>query len=410
MRMRFLILLLVSLASAQALSQSFALHDGDRVVFYGDSITAQRLYTRFIEDMVLTRYPGMHLQFWNAGVPGDSVNGGYAGDAETRLKRDLFPHSPTVVTIMLGMNDGGYGTFHQDWFEGFSAGYRKILNEIDTQLPGVRVTIIKPSPYDEITHGTEFPGYNSVLTRYADQVGRFAAEPHRTLADFNGPITQLLLTAKRENPSLAQLLLPDRIHPSESAHWVMAATLARAWGMTPVVSSVHLDAAKSEVIAARNAKVTDFERSSGALRWVQADQALPLPLNLNDGMMQFVLKISDLTNIDQQILQVSGLNPANYALKIDTKKVATFTGEQLAAGVNLALYPTPMESQARDVDYAEQRRTKLDEARFMLTGEGLRVAGTAEAAKTLDLAQDEMAREQRENARPKSHTFELVPE
>ena len=69
-----------------------------------------------------------------------------------------------------------------------------------------------------------------------------------------------------------------------------------------------------------------------------------------------------------------------------------------------------MESQARDVDYSEVRRAKLDEARFMITNEGLKIADTDAAAKTLDLAQDEIARDQREKAQPKSHTFELVPE
>ena len=36
---------------------SFYLKDGDRVVFYGDSITDQRLYTTFTETFVVTRFP-----------------------------------------------------------------------------------------------------------------------------------------------------------------------------------------------------------------------------------------------------------------------------------------------------------------------------------------------------------------
>src|ERR1700723_55828 len=87
-------------------NSSFALRDGDRVVFYGDSITAQRLYTRFAEDMVVSRYPKLRIQFYNAGVSGDTVSGGHSGDMDTRLKRDVLPFHPTVVTIMLGMNDG----------------------------------------------------------------------------------------------------------------------------------------------------------------------------------------------------------------------------------------------------------------------------------------------------------------
>jgi len=100
---RRVLLILLAMACAWIPAQELALHDGDRVVFYGDSITTQRLYARFVEDLMLTRYPAMHVAFWNAGVPEDTVYGGYAGDAPARLKRDLIPHQPTVVTVLLGM-------------------------------------------------------------------------------------------------------------------------------------------------------------------------------------------------------------------------------------------------------------------------------------------------------------------
>ena len=126
------------------------------VVFYGDSITAQRLYTRFVEDFVLTRYPQLHVTFWNAGVPGDTAYGGYTGDMPIRMKRDVFPHQPTVITIMLGMNDGYYMAFDEKYLEVFKEGYRKLLDSIQSGAPAARVTLISPTPYDEVTHGTEF--------------------------------------------------------------------------------------------------------------------------------------------------------------------------------------------------------------------------------------------------------------
>src|SRR5438309_1990099 len=46
---------------------AFPFHDGDRVVFLGDSITEQRLYTTYIETYLLTRFPTWNLQFRNAG-------------------------------------------------------------------------------------------------------------------------------------------------------------------------------------------------------------------------------------------------------------------------------------------------------------------------------------------------------
>src|SRR5689334_4417565 len=46
---------------------SFELKDGDRVVFYGDSITDQRLYTTFAETFAVTRFPQMNVTFVHSG-------------------------------------------------------------------------------------------------------------------------------------------------------------------------------------------------------------------------------------------------------------------------------------------------------------------------------------------------------
>src|ERR1700677_3024422 len=84
-------------------AQDFYLHNGDRVTFYGDSITAQRYYTRDLQDFAETRYPNLQVSYHNAGVPGDKVTGGYEGDAAKRVGRDVQPFDPTVITVMLGM-------------------------------------------------------------------------------------------------------------------------------------------------------------------------------------------------------------------------------------------------------------------------------------------------------------------
>src|SRR5215218_573602 len=81
----------------------FALHDGDRVLFYGDSITDNQFYPQYVETYVVTRFPNMRVTFLNYGWSGDKVGGGGGGDISTRLRRDVFPHKPTVVTIFLGM-------------------------------------------------------------------------------------------------------------------------------------------------------------------------------------------------------------------------------------------------------------------------------------------------------------------
>ena len=41
------------------------------MVFFGDSITEQHLYTTFVETYSLTRFPERHVTFANSGWGGD---------------------------------------------------------------------------------------------------------------------------------------------------------------------------------------------------------------------------------------------------------------------------------------------------------------------------------------------------
>src|SRR5229473_2547476 len=135
MRRFFGLLLLATAAWAQG---DFYLKDGDRVVFYGDSITDQRLYTTFAESFVLTRFPRMRVSFVHSGWGGDRVTGGAGGPIDVRLQRDVIAYKPTVLTIMLGMNDGSYRPYNPDIFERYSSGFESIVQTVKQALPGIR--------------------------------------------------------------------------------------------------------------------------------------------------------------------------------------------------------------------------------------------------------------------------------
>src|SRR6478735_843659 len=95
---------------------NFYLKDGDRIVFYGDSITDQRQYTTYIESYCVTRFPKNHYTFVHSGWGGDRVGGGGGGPIDVRIKRDVIAYKPSVMTIMLGMNDGSYKALDEDIF------------------------------------------------------------------------------------------------------------------------------------------------------------------------------------------------------------------------------------------------------------------------------------------------------
>src|SRR5580704_8148564 len=101
---------IIGLARADDLKSPVAsvdLKDGDGIVFYGDSITHQRLYTQYIGDYFYTRYPHMRLRLHNAGV-----SGSVAWEALERFDRDVAAYKPKYVLVLLGMNDGNHEPFN----------------------------------------------------------------------------------------------------------------------------------------------------------------------------------------------------------------------------------------------------------------------------------------------------------
>ncbi|HEY0307803.1 MAG TPA: SGNH/GDSL hydrolase family protein [Acidobacteriaceae bacterium] len=406
------LLMLLNAAQAQvAVPQEFALKSGDRVVFYGDSITAQRLYTRLVEIMVVTRYPAMRVNFYSAGVSGDTVYGGHSGDAKERVLRDVAPFRPSVITVALGANDGHYTLEGADaTFLSYQKGYRTLLDLLKQNSDsGVRITLASPVAYDEISRtGAPVTGYNNLLIRYGSFVKQLAGENRYGFADFNHAMTTLLTAETKENPTAAQELYPDHLHPSVWGHWGLAAEMARTWGFDPLVSSVLLDAANAKVSSAQKTGVTELTRTPTGLTWSQFDTALPLPLDIGDVLTQILIESSDIAQLDQQTLQVSGLNAGTYLLMIDGKNIAPYTQQQLAAGVNLALLDTPMEQQARSVDWdGGERRAKLSAIRLNLMAQTPALVGRESAVKTLDALDAAMVDLEYKHAQPVIHHFEL---
>jgi lysophospholipase L1-like esterase len=393
---------------------SFFLRDGDRVVFYGDSITDQRRYTSLVETYVLTRYPALKVRFVHSGWGGDRVSGGGGGPIDVRLWRDVLPYNPTVVTIMLGMNDGGYRAFDQKLFDDYAGGYKHIIDTLKRQFPGLRITVLQPSPYDDVTKAPGFEGgYNQVLIRYSELVRDLAAAEKLALADLNTPVVASLVKAKALDPANAGRLIPDRVHPGEAATLVMAQALLRSWNARALVSEVEIDAERKTAPVETHTRVADL-RTSGGVSWTQTDEALPMPLAMQDPLVALVLKSSDfMETLNRQPLRVKGLPPGNYSLRIDGESAGSFSAAQLAAGIDLAGLPTPMARQAAAVHALTLQHNAIHFTRWRQVQVPLQKNESPEvlgALKALDELEESLVREQRETAQPRPHRFELRPE
>ncbi|MCE9560314.1 MAG: SGNH/GDSL hydrolase family protein [Armatimonadetes bacterium] len=355
-------------------ASSFYLQDGDRVLFYGDSITAAEKYTEFVELFARTRYPDRRFTFYNVGMPGDASWGGPNGDLFSRMNRDVKPFHATVATVMMGMNDGGYVSFSPRLQENFSTYYPKLIDGIRNAAPGAKMTLIRTSPYDGITkkytgeRPTFAKDYNDALQKYGEIVSETARKDKLDYADFNVPVLNVLEEGKRRDMLLARALIPDSVHPCDAGHLVMAAELLKSWRADSVVSEVVIDAAANKVVSEVGAEVSGVS----GLAWRQRDNALPFPVAL-DQTTKFVLGYYPFqTSLNNQLLRVLNLEVGDYELTIDGKVVGQFSSDFLQIGVNLAEYNTPMLAQSRAIHRVIQRKNKIQRSRWF----GMRSQGS----------------------------------
>jgi len=410
-------LCLVAFVALRARAESFALKDGDRVAFYGDSITDQRLYTTFTETYVLTRFPKLDVSFVHSGWGGDRVTGGGGGPIEMRLRRDVFAYKPTVMTIMLGMNDGSYRAFDGKIFDAYAKGYQHIIDSVKEALPGIRITVIQPSPFDDVTQPPRFEGgYNAVLVRYSQFVKELAEREKLSAADLNSPVVVALEKAKATDAELAKKIIPDRVHPGPGGHLLMAAELLKSWHAPALVSAAEIDASAKKVVDAKKTRVSEL-KVGDEISWTQFDEALPMPVDLNDPIVALAVKSSDfLQALNQQTLKVTGLSAANFELKIDGEEQGSFTRKQLAEGINLATLPTPMAKQATEVHKLTLQHNNIHFQRWrqiQVPFADDRSSRVQKAARDLMAALDEeeadVLKEQRAAAQPGRHQFQLAP-
>ncbi len=387
---------------------SFALKNGDRVVFYGDSITDNAPYTQLIEIFVTARYPKLDVTYMNAGVGGDRVTGGWMGSIDQRMTRDLLSRKPTVVTVMLGMNDAGYQPFDPKTFKTYTSGYQHIVDRLRSESPTAQVWLIRPSPYDDFTRAPGFPGgYNGVLKAYGDYVAQLATANRFELVDLNTPLARMLEKAKDSDPGRAQQIIGDRVHPGNGGHFLMMSEILKSWHASPLVSKTTIDwpSGKAKV---ENGKLSHWAPGHFEL----VEQSLPTPIDRANPEIALVLKSSDLEEtLNQEMLTVTGVPPGTYDLNIDLVSVGVFSDLDFARGINLALLDTPMNKQAWKIADVTWKLCAIRYSRwrtFEVPLADLVPKPLSDALRAMEDLEAALTRERHNLAQPVSHTFDLV--
>jgi hypothetical protein len=245
-------------------------------------------------------------------------------------------------------------------------------------------------------------------------IQHYANDAHLDVADLNGPVVAMLKKANSEDAATALKILPDRVHPALAGHLVMAEQLLKAWHARPLVSSVTVDAAAGKVTNTAFAKVSDLK--TAPLSWSETDEALPLPFAAwladdKDHSIALAIQSSDITEaLNRQPLRVTGLAEGRYKLTIDGIPVGTWSGQEWADGVNLAVLDTPMARQSVEVRDLTARRIETHQQRwrtFQVPLEKYNLESLDRSLKALDALDAELAARQHAAAQPHAHSFQI---
>ena len=216
-----LITALLTLAAACAFAKPF-IKPNDRVVFLGDSITAQKLYTQYIQNFYTAFHPEWKVSFVNAGVGGDRSSA-----AVNRVQKDVIDQNPTVVTICFGMNDAGYRpTVDPEGLKKFSDGMKQLISMIREKTQA-RIVLLTTTCVDA-KKNEKLVGYNQTLAAFVDETKKIGQAEKLPVIDLHRPMLTQLEKGQAVDPAFT--LIPDGVHPNEAGHTLMADTILKAWG------------------------------------------------------------------------------------------------------------------------------------------------------------------------------------
>ena len=208
----------------------------DVILFQGDSITdfgrsrdkvtghsREALgegYAFLAAGLILARSAGLNLTVLNRGVSGNKII-----DMAARWQADTLDLKPTVVSILIGVNDtwhiraGGGPAIPLDLYESV---YRGLLTDTRAALPHVRLILCEPFV---LRCGAVEASWFPEIDQRRAVVKKLAAEFGATFVAFQSALNRALKVQPQP-----EYWLSDGVHPTLPGHTLLAQTWVKAVG------------------------------------------------------------------------------------------------------------------------------------------------------------------------------------
>ncbi len=209
------------------------LQENDLILFQGDSITDTgrgreglqrngelgRGYVQMAAASLLADNPALKLGVLNRGISGDRVTSLMA-----RWKADCLNLKPTVVSILIGINDiwHEFGSRTGTSIDKYGRFYRELLQDTRQALPGVKLVLCEPFVTRCGVVGAE---WLPVLKQQQEIVRQLVADFDAKYIAFQGMFDNLCEKAPPD------YWAADGVHPTLAGHQHMARLWIQCIGM-----------------------------------------------------------------------------------------------------------------------------------------------------------------------------------
>jgi lysophospholipase L1-like esterase len=357
------LLALVASFSNSSRAADGGLAPGARVAIIGDSITEQKLYSKYMEAYLLACSGIPDLKVFQYGWGGETASGFAA-----RLENDLAFFKPTVATTCYGMNDGQYRPYVDSIGRSYEENMRKVAAGL--KKAGVQ-TIVLGSPgavdtkyfaRNNFAPLSGADGYNKNLGTLRDIDRKLAMELGVRFADVHQPMIDAMSKAKAVLGEDYDVCGKDGFHPGPNGHLIMAYAFLRALGCDGNIGEVVVDMT-GKATASRGHQVTGGSAGQAELESTRYPFCYEGDGKSSGGTRSIAPFLPFNHELNRLTLKVRNLGAAKAKVTWGDES-KEFTREQLETGVNLAAEfdRTPFDASFRKIVQAVATKQNFETA------------------------------------------------
>lgn len=314
-----------------------AFADGDVIAIWGDSLTHGGDYAERIEEFYAAKFPESKID-----IPKFAKSGDDTIDILNRIERDCSTRSDiNRAIVLLGANDFALTPAKiSDTTDTYTKRIELIVNALKAK--GISdIMLVTPTPFDAVRSGNYQRA--NLMKEFSYDLRKAASANNCSIVDAWSVLQAYddkIKAGHEVSASMPSLMSDDNLHPSKLGYMALAYIILDAQGVPGLGAAGAQIAASAEsavLSGSENAAVSELDGNSSALSFKYTPERISYPKT--EGYTGFAALETTLSEKfgEGDMLKVSGLDDAaSYTLSINSEEAGSFTGKELAEGVDLS--------------------------------------------------------------------------